>query len=185
MNIVLNSKITAMLPDIADLKVQLDNNTALFLDILDTIPADKLTARNQHTQWNIMESAEHVLMIEQSVRETLEGKITPVVDRTPDSKVKPIADLFMDLSKRLFVTKPISSKTVYKDIASYSKDFRANRELIKASLDKNAEMECKAFEHNLFGYLTKIEWIYYLIYHTERHLQQISRIEDNLENMPT
>jgi len=173
-----------MLPNIADLKTQLDNNTSLFLDILDTIPTDKLMVRNQHTQWTIMESAEHVLMIEQSVSETLQGKTAPVQDRLPDSKVKQISELFMDFSKRLFVTKPIASKTVYKDMASYSADFRATRELIKGALEHHPEQECKAFEHNLFGFLTKIEWIYYLIYHTERHLHQISRIEDNLENMP-
>ena len=47
-----------MIPDIHKLYTDLDNNTRLFLDIFDTIPADKLQQKSEQTNWSIMDCAE-------------------------------------------------------------------------------------------------------------------------------
>ncbi|GAA0555553.1 hypothetical protein GCM10009415_41930 [Chitinophaga japonensis] len=174
-----------MIPDVHKLHTDLDNNTVLFLDILDTMPADRLHMKNEQTAWSIMDCAEHMLIAEQQVASTLQGPAEPVKDRAPNSKVAQISQSFMDFDKRLFVLgEPPTLEGGYKDIATFSNAFRHNRECIKAILAKEpADWLCRGTEHASFGYMTRMEWVYYLIYHTERHLQQIHRIEASLENM--
>jgi len=174
-----------MIPDVHKLHTDLDNNTALFLDILDTVPADRLQMKNEQTAWSIMECAEHMLIAEQQVAQTLQGPAEPVKDRAPNSKVTRISQTFVDFDKRLLaLSDPPTLKGGYKDITTFSKAFRHNRECIKALLaSQPADWLCKRTEHATFGFMTRMEWVYYLIYHTERHLQQIHRIEASLENM--
>jgi uncharacterized damage-inducible protein DinB len=173
-----------MIPDIHKLYTDLDNNTRLFLDILDTIPPEKLQQTNEQTAWSIMDCAEHMLISEQAVAKTLRGKAEPVKDRAPNSKVQDISHSFMDFDKRLQVTGEPDTLEGYDNTADFSKAFRQNREDLKAILEKEPlDWVCKDMEHPIFGFMTRIEWVYYLIYHTERHMQQINRIEASLENM--
>ena len=174
-----------MIPDIHKLCTDLDNNTRLFLDILDTVPPDKLHQKNAQTAWCIMDCAEHMLICEQGVARALQGAAEPVTDRAPNSKVPDISHSFMDFDKRLRVMgEPDTLEGGYQSTADFSKAFRQNRESVKATLQKEpVDWLCKDMEHPIFGFMTRIEWVYYLIYHTERHLQQINRIEASLENM--
>lgn len=52
---------------------------------------------------------------------------------------------------------------------------------IKAGLDHavttlDLTKTCLAFELPVFGYLTRLEAIYFVIYHTQRHLHQLKNI---------
>ncbi len=171
-----------MIPDIHQLQEDLDNNTRLFLDILDTISADKLQQKNPRTEWSIMECAEHLLIIEQQVAKTLQHASKPVEGRAPDSKIAQIDQSFLEFDKRLrYVADPVTLEEGYPDVASFSQAFRHNRNLIKAALAQSPlDEECQGAEHPLFGHLTRLEWAHYVICHTERHLQQINRIEASL-----
>jgi len=173
-----------MIPDIHQLHTDLDNNTRLLLDILDTIPAEKLQSKNPRTTWSIMECAEHILITEQAVCKALQGPAHPITDRAPDSKLQQISQAFLELDQRLRVNgEPETLDGGYENIATFNPAFRQNREDIKTALQQAPlEWLCEKLEHSSFGYLTRLEWAYYLIYHTERHLQQINRIEASLEN---
>ena len=174
-----------MIPDIHKLYTDLDNNTRLFLDIFDTIPADKLQQKSEQTNWSIMDCAEHMLISEQAVTQALSGKAEPVEDREPNSKVADISHSFTEFDKRLRGTGgPDTLEGGYNNTADFSRAFRQNREDLKVILEKEPiDWVCKEKEHPIFGFMTRIEWVYYLIYHTERHLQQINRIEASLENI--
>lgn len=173
-----------MIPDINKLCTDLDNNTRLFLDILDTVPPDKVHLTNELSDWCIMDCAEHLLIYEQQVIKALQGPAEPVKDRAPNSKVSDISHSFLEFDRRLRVTgDPDTLQGGYTNVADFSKTFRQNREDIKALLHKEPiDWLCTAMEHPIFGFMTRIEWVYYLIYHTERHLQQINRIEAGFEN---
>jgi hypothetical protein len=174
-----------MIPDMQKLCTDLDNNTRLFLDILDTVPGDKLHRTNEQTAWSVMDCAEHMLIYEQQVTQALQGPAEPVTDRAPNSKVADISHSFMDFDRRLRVMgEPDTLLGGFTNVADFSRTFRQNRETVKAILQKEAiDWLCKDLEHPVFGFMTRMEWVYYLIYHTERHLQQINRIEACLENM--
>ncbi|KAA2240161.1 DinB family protein [Chitinophaga agrisoli] len=171
-----------MIPDIHQLQEDLDNNSRLFLDILDTIPADKLQQKNARTEWSIMECAEHLLITEQQVAKTLQHPSRPVEGREPDSKIAQIDKSFLEFDKRLlYVPDPDTMEGAFKDVAGFSQAFRHNRNLIKAALAQAPlDEECRGAEHPLFGHMTRLEWAHYVISHTERHLQQINRIEASL-----
>lgn len=163
----------------------LDTNTTLFLDILDTIPDRKLHARNDRTTWSIMEVAEHMLIMEQAVTQTLQGDTRPLEGRAPDAKLSQLESVFLDLQTRTQYRLPENSAVTYADVRKFATDFRANREAIKQALaDKDLHQEFAGYEHPHFGFLTGLEWLHYLVVHTERHLHQINRIESVLNDRP-
>ena len=163
----------------------LDTNTDLFLDILDTIPTEKLHAKNIKTEWSIMECAEHMLIMEQGVTRTLQDVSVPLEGRAPDSKVPQLEDVFLHLQARLKHELAENSAATYADVRKFAADFRTNREAIKQAIaQKDILAEYRGYEHPAFGFLTGLEWLHYLVVHTERHLQQINRIEAVLTNPP-
>lgn len=163
----------------------LDTNTTLFLDILDTIPDRKLHAKNDKTAWSIMEVAEHMLMMEETVCHALQGDTRPLDGRGPDAKLPQLESVFLDLQTRTQYRNPENSAVTYADVRKFAADFRANREDIKQALaDKDIRQEFAGYEHPHFGFLTGLEWLHYLVVHTERHLHQINRIESVLNDRP-
>ncbi|HEY0272808.1 MAG TPA: DinB family protein [Chitinophaga sp.] len=173
-------------PATTQLLQDLDANTSLFLDILDTVPPFLLHAKNDKTEWSIMECAEHMLIMEQAVTRTLQGPTRPLKDdRAPDSKFSQLEGVFLELQPRLKHERPENSEVSYADVRKFAADFRANREAIKQALaGKNIREEFSNYEHPAFGFLTGLEWLRYLVVHTERHLHQINRIESVLTNPP-
>lgn len=167
-----------MSTELSALQEALDNNTRLFLDILDTISPERLQQRPPQSDWSIMECAEHVMMIEENIANTLQGPVRPIAAREPDSKLPQIQASLLEFDQRLRVTRPVSPEDNHPDITTFSKAFRHNRNKIKATLaDGNLDDECTGYEHPMFGILTRKEWAYFVIFHTERHLQQINRLE--------
>ncbi|ASZ14380.1 DinB family protein [Chitinophaga pendula] len=163
---------------LSQLQEALDNNTRLFLDILDTISPERIHQRPPQSDWSIMECAEHVMMIEEDIANTLHGPVRPIANRAPDSKLPQIQASLLEFTQRLRVVRPVRPEDNHPDIRTFSEAFRHNRNKIKAALaDGNLDDECTGHEHPIFGMLTKKEWAYFLIFHTERHLQQINRLE--------
>jgi hypothetical protein len=42
-------------------------------------------------------------------------------------------------------------------------------------------MVCIDFAHGIFGELTRVEWAYYNIYHSKRHIDQLKNIEKKIK----
>ena len=106
----------------------------------------------------------------------LNGNVQPT-DRPADEKVAMVKNIFLDFTTKFtspdFIepTETVHDKNVL--LASLSGKFD---ELITASETMNLGEECLDFEVPGMGRFTRMEWIYFQMIHTQRHLHQLKNI---------
>ena len=125
--------------------------------------------------WTAAQVFDHLLK-SYSVVETLNGGVK-VADRNPLEKEKAIADVFLN-----FETKLKSPQFIVPDEKYFRKtelEERLDTKIMAltraATLDLN--MVCTDFGLPQMGHLTRAEWLYFVSYHTQRHLHQLQKIE--------
>src|SRR5207249_11997191 len=117
--------------------------------------------------------AEHITKSNKSMIQSLstEGKTT---DRNVDEGVQKLKDIFLD-----FTTKLQSPKFILPTHNTYDRDIVIAN--LKNSTEQLQELSRKVnlFEtinHPVFGEVTKFEILYFVVYHTQRHIHQLKNI---------
>lgn len=98
-------------------------------------------------------------------------------DRPADEKVETIKNIFLDFTIKMTSPDFIEPRETVHDknvlLASLTGKFD---ELINASETMNLQEECLNFEVPGMGKFTRMEWIYFQMVHTQRHLRQLKNI---------
>lgn len=155
---------------------ELDSSTKSITDQVTGLSNEKFNFKKEKKDWSIGDCMEHLVITEQSAKKILLGPVKYYY-REYDAKVNVVKKAFSDDTKKFIASIEIlpgdSSKIPDKLIA----DFVNNREDIKKVIEKeDLTPLCDAFRHRLFGHFTRLEWIYFVIYHSRRHARQIERI---------
>ncbi|WP_290841220.1 DinB family protein [Flavobacterium sp.] len=126
--------------------------------------------------WTPAQAAQHIKLSIQNLPGMLQGK-TEASDRKPDEKVKMVADVFLD-----FDTKMKSPESIEPQMREYDKSkmsefyetFGSQLEDVANRLDLSEI--CLDFEIPVFGPMTRLEWIAFALFHTQRHTRQIENM---------
>ena len=133
--------------------------------------------------WTAGELGEHMIMSNSGFAEMLNGP-TDHTERAPDEKVEQIKGDFLD-----FNTKMKSPDSLVPPKKEYGKqDLLDSLEKIKTSLkvaisSLDLSQLCKSFELPGYGFLTRLEAICFVIFHTQRHIHQLKKIKESLVNV--
>jgi len=126
--------------------------------------------------WTAGQVAEHILKSYSGVLEVISDQAEPT-ERKPDEKIEAIKDLFLNFDTKMsspdFVlpsAPPHNQQTLLKE----SNDLLAKMTAVIASQDLSATYN--AFELPGFGKFTRLEWVYFLVYHLQRHNHQLNSI---------
>lgn len=126
--------------------------------------------------WSAAQVGEHLLKSYASV-ETLNGK-TKETDRSIDQKLEPIKTLFLDMSIKMESPKEIlpSKKKINKKelVKNLENRIAQIKEVIQ---NKDLSLICTDYSIPEYGEFTRYEWIWFNIYHTQRHLYQLENIK--------
>ncbi|MGZ3812826.1 MAG: DinB family protein, partial [Mucilaginibacter sp.] len=132
--------------------------------------------------WTGGQVAEHVLKSVSGILENIKGTTVPT-ERNPGEHVKQLGDFFLNM-----------------DIKMKSPDFilpsntPKNKSMLMASLEETLEriestavtddlsVSCTTFEMSMLGPLTKLEWISFASFHTQRHTNQLKNIIKTLKS---
>ncbi|MGS2739171.1 DinB family protein [Sinomicrobium sp. M5D2P17] len=125
--------------------------------------------------WSAGQFGEHLLKSYAFVK-TLNGK-TRKTERPIDQKLKPIKTLFSDTSIKMDAPKailPSKKKVIKKELI---KDLEDRIEQIKKVIKtKDLALICIDFSIPEYGEFTRLEWIWFNIYHTQRHIHQLENM---------
>ncbi len=122
---------------------------------------------------------EHILITEGLVNNVLKGKTRATDIRDPEKKIEIIQTAFEDHTKKYQAGGPILPTSNSFDPLSGIEKFKAQRKLLEEIIKtEDLSQTCDDFRHFGFGYLTRVEWVYFNIYHGDRHRVQI----ENLNN---
>lgn len=149
------------------------HNTDAFLDILQMIDPALLSVKPSEREWSVLEVCEHIMTLEQTLQFVLNGPTTPL-NRQAIRQVAFIKDTFSDFNQRLKAPPRVRPIGRISNLNQVLIGFPKNREMLWEQGDW--ESIYTGFAHPLFGQLTKAEWLYFCVFHTQRHLYQIERI---------
>ena len=123
--------------------------------------------------WSAAQVADHLLKSDNLIIRTLEGEHFPS-HRAPDEKVEELRTTFMDFS-----TKMEAMEVLLPGDDNFSKndlieDLKSTRERMVADIH-SADLS-DTFNTPSFGEITRLELLYFVIFHTKRHIRQLKNI---------
>ncbi|WP_276167362.1 DinB family protein [Zobellia alginiliquefaciens] len=157
--------------------------TSNMLKVLVPLSETQLNYRIKQ-RWSAGQIGEHIFKSYASVQ-TLNGNTKKTV-RPIDQKLEPIKILFLDTSIKMDSPKailPSEERIVKKDLI---KGLEERIEQIKEVIvNSDLSVTCMDYAIPEYGEFTRFEWIWFNIYHTQRHLHQLENIIvlNNLKEM--
>ncbi|MBB5438995.1 hypothetical protein HDC92_002679 [Pedobacter sp. AK017] len=146
------------------------------IDLLSSQESEKLNKKPLNGGWSAAQIGEHILKSYASV-ETLRGRTEPS-QRPADEKVASIKDLFLDFGIKMQSPVEIlpSDNFISKDglLEDLKNRIEELKEIIKT---RDLTATCLDFAIPEYGYFTRLEWIWFNIFHTQRHIHQLKHIK--------
>ncbi len=152
------------------------------LQTLSSITQQQLNTVPFQGSWTAGQLAEHLILSNSGFAQIINGPVKET-ERAPDEKVKTIKANFLD-----FTAKAESPDFVKpKNIGHKKEELLHSLQDIKATIKEaiqtlDLSKTCLAFEIPVYGFLTRLEAMHFVIYHTQRHLQQLKNIVKVLNN---
>ncbi|MFA6059548.1 MAG: DinB family protein [Taibaiella sp.] len=129
--------------------------------------------------WTAAQVIDHITKSNKSIAQalSLEGK---PADRKPDERTPELAKIFLDFKTKLkspdFI---LPTQDIYQK-ASLIATLESSIEKLKEGVGNTSLID--AIEHQAFGEITKLELLYFVVYHTQRHMHQLQHIYEIVEN---
>ena len=159
----------------------LDFSTAQLLQWLANYSSEKFNFSPDGMRWSPAQIVEHLLMLEVIANKALMGK-TVTTNRPPDEKINIIKTVMADIDTKRIAPEIVAPSAELKDQKILIEQIKSQRELLKKAI---AELDlteaCTSFKHPGLGTLTRFEWVYFTIFHTERHLKQLQEFENKFQ----
>lgn len=158
----------------------LKKSTRELLQVISQFPEEDFNTKPLGGGWTAGQVAEHLIKVETGTNRLFTGE-TKICDRDPEEKINNIRNRLTD-----FETKINAMDTIVPDDNPKNKDdvldkLQDIRQRLTGMIELHDLSELiTGFAHPLFGSLTRIEWIYFNIYHAERHLEQIKSLSKRI-----
>lgn len=149
-------------------------STQELLDIIASVGEEKLNVVPTDGDWSIGQVADHLLK-SYDIADVLDKKATPT-NRPADQKEEMIKHLFLDFNIKMKspeAIRPASDPINKTQLLSALKGrFKQFEEIIR---NQDLTLICLDGEIPEFGEFSRLEWIYFTLYHTQRHIHQIKQ----------
>jgi len=132
--------------------------------------------------WTAGQLAEHLVLSNSGFLQVINGPVTET-DKPADLMVETIKKDFLN-----FDVKYDSPKEIYPEDRAYSQsELLGNLKQIRVGISEAAgnldlTKTCSAYELPGYGFLTRLEAVYFVIYHTQRHIHQLKNIYRGLNS---
>jgi hypothetical protein len=154
----------------AELITKLENVFEELIQNISTFDEDQFNIVPFEGSWTAGQLAKHLEKSHNGFLEIITGPVTEA-DRAPDLLAKTIKEDFLDYSIKAtspdFVLPP---EAIYRKEVLISSLEAIKLKLIEAVETLDLTKKCLAFEIPYYGFLTRLEAVYFVIYHTKRHI---------------
>ena len=157
-----------------DLLTELQDTKTDLLQTITGIEEAKLNTMPFADSWTAAQVVEHIL---NAIGTPMLYEETKATERDPQEKVKATANLFLNLGIKMKSPDFIypSDKKHTKEALLKLADSKFTK-LIKATEELDLSETCLAFEIPGFGPFTRLEFIWFYVFHTQRHIFQLKSI---------
>ncbi len=160
---------------------ELKSTTAELLKLVTAFSREQLNVVQVEGSWTAAQVAEHMNK-SYTVAEVLNGPVKQT-DRNPAEKVNQIKEVLLN-----FELKMKSPEFILPENKQYDKTLLLDslstgiKKITAAAGTLNLEETCTALALPQPGELTRLEWISFIIYHTQRHNHQLKNIADKVRH---
>lgn len=159
-----------------DLIAQIDETFEELLRLLSSFDRERINSFPFEGSWTAGQLARHLIKTGSRFVELLNGPVKET-GRKPDKMVGNIRKSFLNFDIKM--TSPdfvVPEDTAYDKVDLLSSLEGIKAAIIQAILTLDLTETCAAFELPILGYLTRLECIYFVIYHNQRHVRQLRNI---------
>ena len=126
--------------------------------------------------WTAGQLAEHVYLSVAKADRLLTGE-SEMTTRNPEEKIETLAAIFLNFEKKL--TPPdhiIPQNPPHDKVLLYNQLKDAFGKIVQAGRGLDLTRICTRFELPVFGKLTRLEYLHFILFHTQRHHHQLKNI---------
>ena len=159
---------------------QLDANTdQLIVQVLHFKP-ELFDQQPPDGSWSAAQLTEHIYVLDRLIYNILTGETEPAT-RAADEKVNTIQAVLTNRSRTISAPDPIVPLGKVKEQQLLiTKIIAARKDIHQFIQTSDLSAICLGFIHKGFGPMTRLEWIEFLIVHSQRHFHQYQRIANTL-----
>jgi uncharacterized damage-inducible protein DinB len=155
------------------------NATATVDKLIQTIaafPTEKFNSTPFEGSWTGAQVAEHILKSVVGIVDLLYTDTKPT-SRQPDEKVNAIREVFLDFSIKMQSPDFVLPRNEPIEKEEMIEAWKATKAKLLESINTlDLSATCTVFELPGSGKYTRTEWIWFAIYHTQRHTHQLKNI---------
>lgn len=153
---------------------ELEKTQNELLNALGSSTLQQLTHK-ENDKWNILEIIEHILITEKTIVNIISK---PSNEHSQSNEIigkeKLHEVLINSNNKKIATLESLKPKGDILDIILFESAFKIHREALKKDLISGVIIiDDRVFKHPYLGDMAVADWLYFLLYHTQRHLQQI------------
>lgn len=152
----------------------LSQNTAEVNELVSSVPADRVN-QTEINKWSILQIFEHLLITDKMIY----GLMKRPTDQQADER-----ELFgKDKMKHLLIEKAdykaeapdmLQPKGHVTSLEDFSRQFQSQRQLLaEALIEAVISIDNSVHTHPRLGDMTISDWLYFIVFHNQRHLAQI------------
>jgi len=161
----------------AELYQEFEAATNAYIGIVAALSQEEINTVPFTGSWTAAQVTEHLCKSDNAMIQTLNGPVQPTT-REPDKMVDKLRTIFLDFSTKLpspeFII-PAEGTHDKDDLLSF---FKAGREQIGKAI-KTLDLTATCHQP-IFGEPTRLELIAFIIFHTQRHTNQVKHISEKL-----
>jgi hypothetical protein len=156
---------------------ELDTVTTELLLLIDSFDQEQINLVPFEDSWTAAQVANHLAKSDASVIASIYGPGMPA-ERAPDEKTPELKGIFLNFEVKLKSPEMvIPDNTIFKkdDLIATLKQTRSRLSAAAATL--NLDELCT---HEVLGNMTRLEFLSFVTYHTQRHVHQLKRIHEKI-----
>ena len=151
----------------------LDETSSKLITSVDAVDVHTFNSVPFANSWTAAQVMVHVIKSNLTIAKALklEGKI---IEREPDERVDELKELFLDFTIKFQSPEFILPPESWYNKEQLENDFlQSMDQLEEEALQMNLS---EAISHEAFGEITKLELLYFVLFHTQRHIHQLQDI---------
>jgi hypothetical protein len=157
---------------------------AAFVDTLASFSDEQFNIQPAYGGWTAGQVAEHMIL-SGGVAQVVTGRTVATADRQPDAYCPMIAGIFLDFTTKLQSPDFIVPAGGYHDKQDHLEKLRGIWDKIGEDIARlDLSVTCLDFEFPTVGHLTRLEWLWFYVWHTQRHLRQVQKIYGAVAGVP-
>ncbi|MCS7086674.1 MAG: DinB family protein [Bacteroidia bacterium] len=142
--------------------------------LFETISEDESRTKPDENSWSALECLEHIVAVENAVLDILDKNLD--VSSSDSVGVSKIQAVMSNRKKRFSAPENLLPEGRLATWQEATQKFFDQRRRLVETIANRVHEQPGTFDHPALGPMTKLDWIYFAIAHTERHLFQIKDV---------